>query len=78
MTNLKLPRVELKTRIEPGLSEVAVETEDLLQLINGTNVVDGEVQSHLDWQTSGLWPHLLVVSLFEEKIVQSIRYLHCH
>ena len=75
---LKLPRVELKTRIEPGLSEVAVKTEDLLQLINGTNVVDGEVQSHLHWQTSGLWSHLLVVSLFEEKIVQSIRYLHCH
>ena len=38
-----LPGVELQSVVIPGLSEIAVDTEHLLELINGPNVADGEV-----------------------------------
>ena len=75
-----LPGIELKSVIVPGLSEVTVNTEHLLELVNGTNVLYGEVELdlHRGAVPEVVRPDLLVVSPPLEQVVQRVRHLECY
>ena len=75
-----LPGIELKSVIVPGLSEVTVNTEHLLELVNGTNVLYGEVELdlHRGAVPEVVRPDLLVVSPPLEQVVQRVRHLESY
>ena len=76
--SLVLPGIKLQSVVIPGLSEVAVDAEHLLELINGPNVADGEVEDHLHGLPRAVHrPHLLVVILLNEQVIQCIGNLKC-
>ena len=76
ITRITLPGVELQPVVIPGLPEVAVDAKHLLELVNGPNVADGEVQDDLHRLSRAvLWPHLFVVTLLHQQVVQGIGYL---
>ena len=47
ITIITAPGVELQPVVIPGLPEVAVDAEHLLQLVYGPDVADGEVKDYL-------------------------------
>lgn len=70
---IELPSVELQPVVIPGLPEVAVDAEHLLELVNGPDVADGEVQDDLHrLPRAVLGPHLFVVTLLHQQVVQGI------
>ena len=66
--------------VVPGLSEVAVNAEDLLQLVDGPDVLYGEVQLHHGRAAvpQVVRPDLLVVAAALQQVVQHVRHLHGH
>ena len=74
------PRVELQPGVVPGLSEVTVNAENLLQLVDGPDVLDGEVELHLCWRAvpEVVRPDLLVVAPPLQQVVQHVGHLPRH
>ena len=67
--------VEPKPRVKPGLSEVAIQAEHLPSLIYWPDGPDRHVQLHLSRFPSTVGPHLLVVPLLDQQVVQGVRHL---
>ena len=73
ITIITAPGVELQPVIIPGLPEVAVDAEHLLQLVYGPDVADGEVKDYLHRLPRAVFgPHLLVVTLLHQQVIQCI------
>ena len=75
-----LPGIELKSVVIPSLSEVTINTENLLELVDGPDVLYGEVELHLGRRPVAevVRPDLLVVAAALQQVVQHVRHLHGH
>ena len=75
-----LPGIELKSVVIPSLSEVTINTEDLLELVDGPDVLNGEVELHLGRRPVAevVRPDLLVVAAPLQQVIQRVRHLERH
>ena len=70
---IRLPRVKLQSVVIPGLPEVAVDAKHLLELVNGSDVADCQVEDNLyRLPRDVLWSHLPVVTLFHQQVVKCV------